>query len=176
MTRRYNKRFPNDGRFSMCFSGPLSIPKVALRFLIGFCVWNLRGKKKIFLEKISGRSNTKKPTENIMVEPICPCESAADFASKVWLSVPLSAKIGLDWRKINSIIVWLTSRVPRFACSSSSWSLLASSLSSHRLNAQARGPPVAARHPIFVLALDVISEVRFKCRGSAVAWLTHRPA
>jgi len=53
MTRRYNKLFPNDGRFSMCFSGPLSIPKVALRFLIGFCVWNLRG-KKVFLD-ISGR-------------------------------------------------------------------------------------------------------------------------
>ena len=93
MTRRYNKLFPNDGRFSMCFSGPLSIPKVALRFLIGFCVWNLRG-KKVFLD-ISGRSNTKKPTESIMLGyPFVLGESAADFASKVWLSVPLSAKKG----------------------------------------------------------------------------------
>jgi len=50
--------------------GPLSIPKVALRFLIGFCVGELGG-KKVFLD-ISGRSNTKRNTESIMVEPICP--------------------------------------------------------------------------------------------------------
>ena len=85
MTRRYNKPVGND---------PLSIPKVALRFLIGFCVGELEREEK-YLPGHPRPFKHKKPTENIMVEPICPCESAADFASKVWLSVPKLQRLAL---------------------------------------------------------------------------------
>ena len=111
MTRRYNKPVGND---------PLSIPKVALRFLIGFCVGELEREEK-YLPGHPRPFKHKKPTENIMVEPICPCESAADFASKVWLSVPKLQRLAnkLTKNQLNHVAMQLTSR-PRFACSSSS--------------------------------------------------------